>query len=212
MTIRVAPATDLVINPATLTDGTFGTAYSASLSATGGDGSYVFALSGGALPAGITLSGDGVLSGTPSDTGTFNFTASVLDGQNNSGTRDYALTIDPVAGLIEITPPALPQATFGVAAGALTDAPRAQSATAAPYYLRMMLQDKPGALARIATVLGEAGISIDRMRQYGHTDPDAPVLIVTHKTTRATLDTALAAMPGTGVLSSDPVAIRIEEV
>ena len=101
---------------------------------------------------------------------------------------------------------------FGQPASALKSAPRAQSATPAPYYLRMMLQDKPGALAKIATVLGEAGISIDRMRQYGHTDPDAPVLIVTHKTTRPALDVALAAMPGTGVLSSDPVAIRIEEV
>ncbi len=37
-----------------------------------------------------------------------------------------------------------------------------------PYYLRMTLLDKPGALAKIATALGEAGVSIDRMRQYGH--------------------------------------------
>jgi hypothetical protein len=47
----------------------------------------------------------------------------------------------------------------------------------------MALQDKPGALAKVATVLGEAGVSIDRMRQYQHTPTTAPVLIVTHKTT-----------------------------
>ena len=39
-----------------------------------------------------------------------------------------------------------------------------------PYYLRLHLQDKPGALAKVATVLGEAGVSISRMRQYGHAD------------------------------------------
>jgi len=86
------------------------------------------------------------------------------------------------------------------------------SRLAAPYYLRMALEDKPGALAKIAKVLGEAGVSIDRMRQYGHESSSAPVLIVTHKTPRADLDVALAAMETTGVLSSAPVALRIEEV
>ena len=61
-------------------------------------------------------------------------------------------------------------------------------------------------------MLGEAGISIDRMRQYGHEDTTAPVIIVTHKTTRAALDEALAAMPQTAVVEGAPVAIRIEAV
>ena len=76
----------------------------------------------------------------------------------------------------------------------------------------MDLLDKPGALARIAAALGDAGISIDRMRQYGHDNETAPVLIVTHKTTRAALDQAITAMAGTGVLASEPVTIRIEAV
>ncbi|MFP4274904.1 MAG: homoserine dehydrogenase, partial [Paracoccaceae bacterium] len=102
--------------------------------------------------------------------------------------------------------------TFGVPAAQLAQAPRARSATPAPHYLRMELQDKPGALARIATVLGEAGISIDRMRQYRHSESTAPVLIVTHRASRAALDEALAAMPATGVLAAEPVALRIESV
>jgi homoserine dehydrogenase len=76
----------------------------------------------------------------------------------------------------------------------------------------MALVDKPGALAKIATVLGDAGVSIDRMRQYGHEGTAAPVLIVTHRTSRHALDAAIEGMAGTGVLASDPVAIRIEEV
>ena len=103
-------------------------------------------------------------------------------------------------------------AVFGTPAGQLVAAEPAQSPAPAAFYLRMALVDKPGALARIATTLGECGISIDRMRQYGHTDTTAPVLIVTHKTPREALDRAIAAMPETGVLASDPVALRIENV
>ena len=101
---------------------------------------------------------------------------------------------------------------FGRPAATLSTAMPVLSRLPAPYYLRMALEDKPGALAKIAKVLGEAGVSIDRMRQYGHESSSAPVLIVTHKTPRADLDVALAAMETTGVLSSPPVALRIEEV
>ena len=72
--------------------------------------------------------------------------------------------------------------------------------------------DKPGALAKIATCLGDAGVSIDQMRQYGHSGTNAPVLIVTHKATRDDIDHAIGLFAGTGVLVGDPVAIRIEEV
>ena len=100
---------------------------------------------------------------------------------------------------------------FGKAAKDLRTATISNSETPAPYYLRMTLVDKPGALARIAAVLGESGISIDRMRQYGHSTTNAPVLIVTHKAARDALEQAIEAMQGTGVLVSDPVALRIEE-
>lgn len=102
--------------------------------------------------------------------------------------------------------------TFGQPASTLTASTPAQAATPAPYYLRLHLLDKPGALAKIAADLGEAGVSIDRMRQYGHQADTAPVLIVTHKTTRAALDQALEEMGNTGVLADTPVALRIEDV
>ncbi|ETX13041.1 homoserine dehydrogenase [Roseivivax halodurans JCM 10272] len=102
--------------------------------------------------------------------------------------------------------------TFGQAASSLKPATPAKSATPASYYLRMSLTDKPGALAKVATALGDAGISINRMRQYDHTSDTAPVLIVTHKTTRAALDQAIDAMAGTGVVQGTPVALRIERV
>ena len=76
----------------------------------------------------------------------------------------------------------------------------------------MTLLDKPGALAKIATCLGEAGVSIDQMRQYGHEGDNATVLIVTHKATRADIDHATGRFAATGVMVGNPVALRIEEV
>ena len=76
----------------------------------------------------------------------------------------------------------------------------------------MALQDKPGALAAVATALGQAGVSIDRMRQSRHDEDIAPVLIVTHKTTRQALDVALEAFSDTDVVAGPAVALRIETV
>ena len=103
--------------------------------------------------------------------------------------------------------------TFGQPAAGLIEPIAAKATVPAPFYLRMELADKPGALAKVATVLGDEGISIDRMRQYGHADATvAPVLIVTHKCTRDAVNHALARLPVTGVVLGDPVAIRIESV
>jgi len=102
--------------------------------------------------------------------------------------------------------------TFGQPASTLRKVRAATAAISAPYYLRLQLLDKPGALAKVAAVLGDAGISIDRMRQYDHHDETAPVLIVTHKTTKSALDEALSAFEKTAVVTGTPVAIRIEAV
>ncbi len=105
--------------------------------------------------------------------------------------------------------------TFGQPAATLTAAIPAKSANPTPWYLRMTLLDKPGALAKIATVLGEAGVSIDQMRQinsHDAEDDDAIVLFVTHKAAPADIAHALSGFAATGVLVGAPVAIRIEEV
>lgn len=101
---------------------------------------------------------------------------------------------------------------FGIPAAELADASPAKVSAPAAYYLRMVLIDKPGALAKVAAALGEAGVSINRMRQYGHESVEAPVLIVTHKTTRDAIDHALSRMGRTDVVVGEPVALRIEDI
>ena len=84
---------------------------------------------------------------------------------------------------------------FGEPAARLTRAQPARTAVPAAYYLRLALLDKPGALAKVAAVLGDSGISIHRMRQYDHEGGPAPVLIVTHKTTPDAIDHAIEMLP-----------------
>ena len=101
--------------PMTLVEGRAGDAYSILLSATGGTGAYAFNLSVGTLPVGLTLTTGGVLSGTPSVFGDFNFTVAATDSLGCVGVRSYTLIIRPpcVPG-ITVSPDALPNGTVGV--------------------------------------------------------------------------------------------------
>ncbi len=79
LSLTVSPAT-LVITTDSLPGGMVGVSYSAQLTASGGIPPYTWGVTGGALPAGLSLSTGGLLSGTPSEYGTFNFTVTVTDG------------------------------------------------------------------------------------------------------------------------------------
>ncbi len=83
----------LLITTATLPDGTVGTAYTKTLTASGGSGVYAWTVKSGTLPNGVTLSTSGVLSGTPTLDGAFNFTLQVKDSANVITTKTYSITI-----------------------------------------------------------------------------------------------------------------------
>ena len=67
------------VTTTSLTVGTIGVPYAASLSAGGGLAPYAWAVAGGTLPPGIHLAADGVLSGTPTISGHYTVTFSVTD-------------------------------------------------------------------------------------------------------------------------------------
>jgi outer membrane autotransporter protein len=97
-------APTIVVNPATLPNPTAATAYSQTLTATGGVGPYGFAITAGSLPPGITLASGGALSGTSNQVGTFNFTATATDANGQTGSRAYTVTI--AAPTLTMTPAA----------------------------------------------------------------------------------------------------------
>lgn len=77
------PQPVLQITTSSLSAATAGTAYSATLAATGG-GSMTWSMTAGALPAGLTLGSSGVISGTPSVVGSFTFTVRVASGSSST--------------------------------------------------------------------------------------------------------------------------------
>ncbi|UAY74695.1 putative Ig domain-containing protein [Pseudoxanthomonas sp. X-1] len=101
----------LTVVPPTLPPGTAGSAYSQTLSASGGTAPYSYALSSGALPAGLTLSSAGTLAGTPTVAGSFTFVVGVTDAGGFGGAQAYTLSI--AAPTLAITPPTLPAAAIG---------------------------------------------------------------------------------------------------
>ncbi|WP_181393062.1 putative Ig domain-containing protein, partial [Stenotrophomonas sp. HMWF023] len=107
-TLVVAPPV-IVIAPAALTGGTVGAAYSETFIASGGIASYSYAITAGALPAGVTLNGsNGVISGTPTAGGTFNFTVTATSsstgtGVPHTGSRAYSTTFLPATVLLPAT-------------------------------------------------------------------------------------------------------------
>jgi hypothetical protein len=75
-----------------LTGATAGVSYSTTLTQTGALGTPSYAVTAGALPPGMTLSATGTISGTPTATGTFNFTATVSDASGCTGSQSYSIT------------------------------------------------------------------------------------------------------------------------
>ncbi len=101
----------ITISPATVPAGTTGTAYSQALSGLGGTGPYTFAVTAGNLPPGVTLSGAGLLSGTPTSAGSYAFTVTATDSLSASGSQAYTLSISPAT--VTLSPPTLPTAVRG---------------------------------------------------------------------------------------------------
>ena len=81
----------LTIVTSLLPNGTQNASYSQTLVASGGSGIYTWTITGGALPTGLTLTGN-TISGTPTDNGEFSFTVQVNDGIG-SVARGVSITI-----------------------------------------------------------------------------------------------------------------------
>ena len=130
----------ITVNPATLPNGSVGTAYNQTVSASGGTPPFTFSVSSGSLPTGLLLnSASGAITGTPTTAGTFTFTITATDANGCTGSRLYTITIaSPGCPAIVLSPTTLPPGmvltpyaqtitasggtapfTFSIAAGAL---------------------------------------------------------------------------------------------
>ena len=112
ITVNPAPA----ISTTTLPAGLVGSAYSTTLSSTGGSGPITWSLaSGGSLPTGLTLSSAGVISGTPTASGVSTITLKITDSSPIApvSATSGALTLTVNSPPISITTPTLSSAIVG---------------------------------------------------------------------------------------------------
>jgi hypothetical protein len=109
----------ITISPTSLPQATKGTAYSQTLTASGGTAPYTYAVISGALPTGLSLSSGGVISGTPTVAGYFSFTARATDNVAATGSQAYTLYVSGVVYWFICTNAAYPSAIPVVAGSQL---------------------------------------------------------------------------------------------
>lgn len=103
LSILISPAVPPNITTTSLPGGTVGQAYNQTLQATGGIGTLVWSRSAGSLPSNLALSSAGVISGTPTNTGTSNFTVQVTDALSQSDTQPLSIAISAATAPLTIT-------------------------------------------------------------------------------------------------------------
>ena len=159
----------IVVNPAILSNGTVGVAYSASLTSSGGAAPYLYSIISGDLPDGLSLSSSGLISGTPTQQTTASFTVQTADAFNCTGTRAYTLTT--VCPVIEITPDTLPDAYYNLPYSETFSA----SGGTGPYTWSIVAGVPPsgitlssaGVLSGTSTNFGTASFSVRATDSYG---------------------------------------------
>lgn len=113
-----AQTSALTISTTALSNGTVGVAYSQTMYATGGNGNYSWSVISGAFPPGLTMTATGVISGTPTQVGTYSVTIQVsspLLGSSGFLTTNKQFTLAVVAPALSITNTSLPGGVEGVA-------------------------------------------------------------------------------------------------
>ena len=103
----------ITVSPASVPNWTVNkSGYTQTITNTGGTGASTFAVTVGAVPTGLTLSAGGVLSGTPTAAGTFNFTVTATDTVGATGAQAYTVIINAA---IAVSPATLPNGQINAA-------------------------------------------------------------------------------------------------
>ena len=80
------------------------------------------------------------------------------------------------------------------------------------FYLRFILKDKPGVIARLSGKLSSCGISINQMKQKPLAKQKATLIMTTHKTLQENLEKALIDIKKLKICEQRPVCIEIQGI
>jgi len=113
LTIRVSPSS-LAITTTALAAAMYQSAYQAALTTSGGTGSVSFSIVSGALPSGLSMTPDGVVSGTPTSVGTFSIGVQAVDTNWTSNTASKTITLVVQASAFTASMPAASAGRVGL--------------------------------------------------------------------------------------------------
>jgi hypothetical protein len=146
----------VAITTTVLPQGTTGVPYQALVSSTGGAGTRQAAVTAGTLPTGLVIAPNGLITGNPTATGSFNFTVTVADTGTNQSSRPFSITV--------VAPPAPPPSSVGtgpapVVVSVITSAlPQATILT--PYAFTMSSSPAGGTWSLVSGAL-PTGLTLD---------------------------------------------------
>jgi hypothetical protein len=189
-----SPPSITTISP--LTAAQAGAAYSQTLAASGST-PVTWAVTGGALPAGLTLSAStGVISGTPTALGAFTFTVSATNAFGASSVP-FTLTVNSAPSITTASP--LPAAQTGTAysqtLAASGSTPITWTVTAGSLPTGLTLNTSTGVISGTSTALGVATFTVTAANAFG-TNPEQLSLTVYALPTITTASTLPAAQSG----------------
>jgi hypothetical protein len=216
-TVTVAPS-PIAVTTTALANGSYQTAYQASLGTSGGTGAVTWS-SVGTLPAGVSLNANGTINGTPTSIGTFTFDVTAQDANwpGNRATKTLSLTID--APVFSVAIPQSPDASVGrsyqltaTASGNVGSVSWSIASGVLPAGL--VFNAATGTISGVPTAWGTFTVVIQGTDSWGSNRSDAkpltisvaPVtLVITttalpHATYRTAYQATLTATGGTGAL------------
>jgi hypothetical protein len=121
VTITVVPP--VAVTTTSLPNAGYRTAYSANLTATGGQPAYQWSMVSGTLPAGLTLNPTGLITGSTTATpGTYTFTVKVTDSAQpaQSDTRQLSITVVKGATTLVVDPVVIQTSGLNVKVGVVS--------------------------------------------------------------------------------------------
>ncbi|HVB93346.1 MAG TPA: Ig domain-containing protein, partial [Acidimicrobiales bacterium] len=168
LTLLAAPS----ITTTKLPGSEVGAPYSQTLVGSGGSTPYIWSVSAGSLPAGLTLNGaTGIISGTPTGSGSSTFTVTLTDASGRTANQNYTLK---VASASSIATGTIPGGGVGTAysqtlVGTGGTAPYRWSVTAGSLPAGLTLNKVTGVISGTPTAIGSYAFTITLTDGSGHT-------------------------------------------